>query len=75
MNEKITPIDAAVLQELATFTTPSVSNGIETFRVRPRNEGFMDASVRCVFPKLGSAVGYGHRLHPPGRGGGTGRRR
>jgi 4-hydroxy-4-methyl-2-oxoglutarate aldolase len=58
MNEKITPMDAAVLQELASFSTPSVSNGIETFRVRPRNEGFMDASVRCVFPELGPAVGY-----------------
>lgn len=57
-DEQSTPIDASVLHELAGFSTPSVSNGIETFRLRPRNEGFMDGSVRCVFPELGSAVGY-----------------
>ena len=70
MNEKITPIDGAVLQELASFSAPSVSNGIETFRVRPRNEGFMDASVRCVFPELGPAVGYAvtARIHAAAEG-------
>jgi regulator of RNase E activity RraA len=26
--------------------------------VRPRNEGFMDSSVRCIFPELGAMVGY-----------------
>jgi len=57
-DEKIAPIDASVLDELARFTTPSVSNGIEMLRLRPRNEGFMDGSVRCLFPELGAAVGY-----------------
>ena len=47
-----------LLQELAGFTTPSISNGIETFAVRPRDEGFVNGSVRCRFPRLGPVVGY-----------------
>ena len=51
-------LDPALLDELRTFTTPSIANGIETFEVRGRHEGFMDASVRCMFPELGPLVGY-----------------
>jgi 4-hydroxy-4-methyl-2-oxoglutarate aldolase len=51
-------IDPAVLSELRAFTTPSVANGIETFDVRGRHEGYMDASVRCMFPELGPLVAY-----------------
>src|SRR3990172_8797056 len=47
-----------VLEELRQFSTPTVSNGIEVFGVRGRNEGFMDAGVRCIFPGLGPMVGY-----------------
>lgn len=35
-----------------------MSNGIETFDVRPRNEGFADGTVRCMFPDLGARIGY-----------------
>ncbi len=47
-----------VLEELRQFSTPTVCNGIEVFGLRGRNEGFMDASVRCVFPELEPMVGY-----------------
>ncbi|MEX2247844.1 MAG: RraA family protein [Dehalococcoidia bacterium] len=47
-----------ILEELRAFSTPSIANGIETFGVRKRHEGFMDASVRCIFPELGRMVGY-----------------
>jgi len=46
------------LEALRKITTPTVSNAIETFNVRPRNEGFMDSSVRCILPELGTMVGY-----------------
>lgn len=36
----------------------SVSNAIESFDVRLRNEGFVDGSVRCVFPDLPPIVGH-----------------
>ncbi len=43
---------------LGRFDTPTVSNAVETFRVRLRNAGFADASVRCIFPDLPPMVGY-----------------
>lgn len=51
-------LDPGVLEELRAFTTPSIANGIETFEVRPNEEGYMDASVRCMFPDLGVMVGH-----------------
>ena len=35
-----------------------VANAIETFQKRLRNEGFADSSMHCLFPSLGSMVGY-----------------
>jgi 4-hydroxy-4-methyl-2-oxoglutarate aldolase len=37
---------------------PSVSNAIETFDVRLRNEGFADGRVRCLFPNQPAVVGH-----------------
>jgi 4-hydroxy-4-methyl-2-oxoglutarate aldolase len=36
----------------------SIANAIETFDVRLRNEGFADASIRCLLPALPPAVGH-----------------
>jgi len=36
----------------------SVSNAIETFGLRLRNEGFADASLRCLVPDQAPAIGY-----------------
>ncbi|MCI0776982.1 MAG: RraA family protein [Chloroflexi bacterium] len=46
------------LDALRGITSPTISNAIETFDVRSRSEGFMDASIRCMFPDLGGMVGY-----------------
>lgn len=46
------------LEQLQQFDTCSVSNAIEQFHIRTRNEGFMDASVRCIFPQMPPTVGY-----------------
>ena len=51
-------LDPVVLEQLRKFNTPTVSNAIEVFDVRPRNEGFMRPEIRCIFPKLGVMVGY-----------------
>lgn len=51
-------LSADELEALRSITTPTVSNAIETFNVRPRNEGFMDSSIRCILPELGTMVGY-----------------
>ena len=61
-----------VLTALRGLSTPTVSNAIEAFNVRRRNEGFMSPQVRSLFPDQGVMVGYAvtarfAALHPPGR--------
>jgi len=65
------------LNSLCALDGASIANAIETFDVRLRNEGFADASIRCLLPALPPAVGYavtarircsspppvGHRYH------------
>jgi 4-hydroxy-4-methyl-2-oxoglutarate aldolase len=46
------------LEAIRCLDTCSVSNAIETFDLRLRNEGFADARVRCVFPHLPPVIGY-----------------
>jgi regulator of RNase E activity RraA len=46
------------LDELRQLTTPTIANAIECFNIRPRNQGFMTPDIRCMFPDLGTMVGY-----------------
>ena len=46
------------LQELGQIQSCAIANAIETFNIRPRNEGFMAPAVRSIFPDLGNMVGY-----------------
>lgn len=46
------------LRQLEQYDTCAVSNAIEQFRVRTRNEGFVNGSIRCLFPEFGPRVGY-----------------
>lgn len=46
------------LDALRRIDSPTVSNAIEQFSVRPRVEGFGGWDLRCAFPELGSMVGY-----------------
>jgi len=46
------------LQRLARFDTPTISNAIEVFNVRPRSAGYMDARIRACFPEMPPMVGY-----------------
>lgn len=49
---------SALIEELRGITTPTVSNAIELFNVRPRATGFAGGTVRCIFPDLPVMVGY-----------------
>ncbi|HWA13229.1 MAG TPA: RraA family protein [Burkholderiales bacterium] len=51
------PLDA-----LRRLDTCSVANAIEATGVRLRNEGYMDATVQCMFPELPPLVGYAMTL-------------
>ena len=47
--------DLAVLREV---TSPTICNAIETFKIRDRATGFMGPEIKCIFPDLGTLVGY-----------------
>ena len=49
---------AKELEALRKVSTPSICDAVETFNVRPRNEGFMTSDIRCLFPDLEVMVGY-----------------
>ena len=65
------------LEAICKWPTCAISNGIELFNIRPRNEGFMLPEIECVFPDLGPMIGYaatavitadsseGRRIPPP----------
>jgi regulator of RNase E activity RraA len=45
-------------KKLRSLDTCTVSNAIETFKVRLRNEGFGDGSIHCRFPHFPPMLGY-----------------
>jgi regulator of RNase E activity RraA len=64
------------LKALLEWPTPAISNAIELFEIRPRNQGFMLPEIQCRFPDLKPMIGYavtgiisadspeGHRVPP-----------
>jgi 4-hydroxy-4-methyl-2-oxoglutarate aldolase len=63
-------ITPEVLAALRRYDTPTIANAIETFDVRPRDEGFASLSIRCMFPELGRMVGFAATATIRARGGG-----
>lgn len=55
MNSPLTAKEFEALRELDACT---LANAIETFHERLRNEGFMDNSIHCLFPRLQPMLGY-----------------
>ncbi len=52
------PASATDIEALKRYSTPTLSNAIELFNLRPRNLGFMSPEIRCIFPDLGVMAGY-----------------
>jgi regulator of RNase E activity RraA len=52
------PFTAEQLAAIKRYDTPTIANAIETFDVRPWTEGFMSPEIRCVFPEIGTMIGY-----------------
>ena len=46
------------LSMLRRIDSPTISNAIETFKVRPRVAGYVGYDIRCIFPELPPTVGY-----------------
>jgi 4-hydroxy-4-methyl-2-oxoglutarate aldolase len=47
-----------LLDELRQWNTPTIANALELFDIRPRNVGFMNPDIKCIFPRMGVMVGY-----------------
>ena len=43
---------------LRRIDSPTIANAIETFRIRPRVNGYVGFDIRCIFPDLPPTVGY-----------------
>ena len=55
------PNDILNEQELAALSaldSPTISNAIEQFDIRPRNVGFSGPELQCMFPGFKPIVGY-----------------
>jgi 4-hydroxy-4-methyl-2-oxoglutarate aldolase len=52
------PLTTQEIEALKKITSPSVANAIETFKVRPREQGNVASSIRALFPEMGPMVGY-----------------
>ena len=52
------PLSLETLAELRRFNSPTISNAIEIFNVRPRHLGFLPHTIRCLFPDMPAIVGY-----------------
>ena len=52
------PLTTEQLAALREIDSPTVSNAIERFDIRPRVDGFAGWELRCAFPEIGTTVGY-----------------
>jgi 4-hydroxy-4-methyl-2-oxoglutarate aldolase len=52
------PLTAEEVESLRQLDACLLANAIEAFQERLRNEGFVDSTVRCLFPHLPPTVGY-----------------
>lgn len=46
------------LKAIQRFTVPTIANALETFNALPANEGFCSPNMKCMFPELGTMIGY-----------------
>jgi len=53
-----TPLSSGQIHQLRSYNTCVISDAIETFGVRLRNEGFATVGFRCLFKKFPPLVGY-----------------
>jgi 4-hydroxy-4-methyl-2-oxoglutarate aldolase len=51
-------LEKTILDLLVGLATCDLANAIEVTGVRLRNEGYMDSTVRCLFPEFAPLMGY-----------------
>ncbi|MDQ2844391.1 MAG: RraA family protein [Acidobacteriota bacterium] len=55
---EVKTVPPGTIESLQKYDTCTISNAIERFNVRLRNEGFMNNSVKCCFPQFAPKAGY-----------------
>ncbi len=58
MRSSLSTVSRETLEQLRQRDTCAVANAIEQFQIRTRSEGFINGTVRCIFPQMPPAVGY-----------------
>ena len=58
MSSDFVPLNEEELAALRELDTPTIANVLEPLDIRPRTEGFTRPEIRCVFPDMGTMVGY-----------------
>src|ERR1043166_1703603 len=53
----------SVIEFLKSVDAPTLSNAIESLKIRPQREGFVPLQVRALFPEFGRMVGYAVTAH------------
>jgi len=46
------------ITDLRRIDSPTIANAIETFKIRPRVQGYVGYDIRSIFPQLPPMVGY-----------------
>ncbi|HVH31194.1 MAG TPA: RraA family protein [bacterium] len=46
------------IEALKHISSPTVANAVETFKVRPREQGNLSSAIHALFPEMGPMVGY-----------------
>lgn len=54
----VTKLSHEQISALLRIDSPTISNAIETFKLRPRVAGYVGYDIRCIFPELPPTVGY-----------------
>ena len=49
---------SSLIEQLAQFDSPTISNAIESFDIRDRTEGYTGMHIECQFPDLKPMVGF-----------------
>lgn len=58
MRSDLSLVSSNTIRRLGEIDTCTVSNAIEQFGVRTRNEGFIRGAAQCMFPDMRPSVGY-----------------
>ena len=51
-------VDAKYIEMLKNYDSPTISNVIELFEIRPQTTGYLHSSIKALFPELPPMVGH-----------------